>query len=59
MPQNEAEALVSETSQRLASLKAEDIMTTGLHPFIDQFQTTLNGIGAAISGTYFQIPTPA
>jgi uncharacterized alpha-E superfamily protein len=34
-------------------------METGLHPFIDQFQTTLNQIGAAISSTYFQIPTPA
>ncbi|MFM7922664.1 MAG: alpha-E domain-containing protein, partial [Planctomycetaceae bacterium] len=58
-PQNDAEKLVADTSLQLGSLTAEQIMETGLHPFIDQFQTTLNQIGAAISSTYFQIPTPA
>lgn len=57
-PQNEAEALVADMSRRLATLTAEEIVSTGLHPFIDQFQTTLNQIGAAISTAYFQIPTP-
>jgi uncharacterized alpha-E superfamily protein len=58
-PQNDAEKLVADTSLQLGSLTAEQIMETGLHPFIDQFQTTLNQIGVAISSTYFQIPTPA
>jgi len=58
-PQNDAEKLVADTNLQLGSLTAEQIMATGLHPFIDQFQTILNQIGAAISSTYFQITTPA
>lgn len=58
-PQNYAEKLVAETTRQLESLTAEQIMETGLHPFIDKFQTTLNNIGAAVSSTYFQITAPA
>jgi len=58
-PQNDAEKMVAETTRQLESLTAEQIMETGLHPFIDKFQTTLNNIGAAVSSTYFQITAPA
>lgn len=58
-PQNDAEKIVAETTRQLESLTAEQIMETGLHPFIDKFQTTLNNIGAAVSSTYFQITAPA
>ena len=58
-PQNDAEKMVAETTRQLESLTAEQIMETGLHPFIDKFQTTLNNIGAAVSSTDFQITSPA
>ena len=48
--------------QRLGRLRAEldytnidEIFATGLHEFIDQFQAKLNGVGQAISETFFAV----
>lgn len=57
--------------QRLGKLRAEldytsidDIISGGLHEFIDGFQTRLNEVGSAISETFFAaepppVPTPS
>jgi uncharacterized alpha-E superfamily protein len=51
---------VNRAEQRLGRLRAEldytnidEIFTMGLHEFIDQFQEKLNGVGQAISDTFF------
>jgi uncharacterized alpha-E superfamily protein len=40
---------------QLRTAKIEDIITRGLHEFIDGFQRSLNEIGAAINHSFFQI----
>jgi uncharacterized alpha-E superfamily protein len=49
--------------QRLGRLRAEldyanikEIIGSGLHEFIDGFQTELNDVGAAIFDTFFAVP---
>ena len=53
---------LNRAEQRLGRLRAEldytnieEIFVTGLHEFIDQFQEKLNGVGQAISETFFAI----
>jgi uncharacterized alpha-E superfamily protein len=48
--------------QRLGRLRSEldytniaEIMQSGLHEFIDQFQVSLNGVGEAIMQTFFEV----
>lgn len=43
----------------LQELSIEAIIAQGLHEFIDGFQTRLNGIGAAVTRTFFNTEEPA
>ena len=56
---NRAEQLMGQLSSELSYVSSQDIMNRGLHEFIDDFQVRLNGVGAAISETFFQVNTPA
>jgi uncharacterized alpha-E superfamily protein len=57
---NEAEKLAGRLLAELQFSTVEDIFEIGLHTYIDQIQTKLNAIGAALFQTYifqpFQIP---
>ena len=53
---------VNRAEQRLGRLRSEldytnieEIFAVGLHEFIDQFQEKLNGVGGAISDTFFAV----
>lgn len=56
----------SEAEKKLGKLRAElsytdiaDIMNTGLHEFLDEFQGKLNGVGEAVFETFFALrPAP-
>ncbi len=47
-----------ELETRLASTKIDTIINGGLHEFIDEIQTELNLLGAAINDTYFARRAP-
>jgi uncharacterized alpha-E superfamily protein len=50
---NRAEQQLGRLRAELDYTTIEEIFTTGLHEFIDQFQEKLNGVGLAISDTFF------
>ena len=52
---NSAEAMAVEVLGELESVSARGILEQGLHEFVDRFQTRLNGIGGAVSETFFQL----
>lgn len=53
---NRAEQLLGQLHGRLSFLRIDDILNTGMHQFIDDFQSQLNEIGAAVFHTFFEIP---
>lgn len=55
---NSAEQRLGQLNAQLTTARAADIIDGGLHQYVDDFQTRLNAVGAAISDTYFQISTP-
>ncbi|MGC3970717.1 MAG: alpha-E domain-containing protein [Pirellulales bacterium] len=54
---NEAERRIGQLSADLDYAHVDDIIRTGLHEYLDGFQTKLNGVGAAISDVFFQATT--
>lgn len=52
-----SEQLCEELSLRLQRVSIQDIIQVGMHEFIDNFQQSLNAIGAAIYHGFFEIPS--
>jgi uncharacterized alpha-E superfamily protein len=50
---NSVERRVGQLRSELAYAQVHDIITEGLHEFLDGFQRLLNGVGDAISETFF------
>jgi uncharacterized alpha-E superfamily protein len=55
---NPAEHLLGQMSSQLNYARASDIISSGLHQFVDDFQTRLNDVGQAVSETFFQVSAP-
>jgi len=54
--QNLAEKRLGRLQAELAYADIEEIMSGGLHEFLDSFQTKLNHVGEAIAETFFTLP---
>jgi uncharacterized alpha-E superfamily protein len=52
---NRPEQLLGPLRAELAYARAEEIISGGLHEFVDDLQTRLNLIGAAVFDTFFAI----
>jgi uncharacterized alpha-E superfamily protein len=52
---NSAEQLVAQLNAKLNYARATDVIASGLHQFVDDFQSQLNGIGAAVAESFFQV----
>ena len=52
---NGAERAISKLRSNLEFTIVDDIFKTGLHQFLDHFQTETNAIGDAIYKTYFDL----
>ena len=50
---NLAEQRLGQLRAELAYTQAEDVVASGLHEFVDNFQTRLNLVGDAIHGSFF------
>jgi uncharacterized alpha-E superfamily protein len=50
---NVAEQLLGQLRAELAYTRAEDVIASGLHEFVDNFQTRLNLVGEAIHESFF------
>lgn len=55
---NRAEQLLGQLSAQLSYARVSDILTGGLHEFVDDFQVRLNAVGEAIYETFFEIGGP-
>lgn len=56
---NKAEKLLGQLCSELTYTSVDEIMERGLHEYLDEFQTKLNGVGKAIFETFFARKTPA
>lgn len=56
---NRAEKALGRLLADLDYIQVEEIKAIGLHEFLDNTQTRLNQIGAAVSEAFFAIPLPA
>jgi len=54
--QNLAEKRLGRLQAELAYADIEEMMSGGLHEFLDSFQTKLNHVGEAIAETFFTLP---
>jgi uncharacterized alpha-E superfamily protein len=54
---NESERRIGQLSSDLDYAQVDDIIRSGLHEYLDTFQTKLNAVGAAISDVFFQRAT--
>lgn len=54
---NPAEQLLGQMTSQLNYVRASDIISNGLHQFIDDFQSRINSVGAAVAETFFQVMT--
>ena len=54
MFRNEAERLLGQLSAELDYARVDEIIKLGLHQFLDEFQTKLNAVGAAITESFFE-----
>lgn len=52
---NKAERVLSKLRSEIEFMTIEDIFSTGLHEFLDSFQSKNNAVGAAIFETYFDL----
>lgn len=52
---NPAEQLLGQMSSQLNYARASDIISNGLHQFIDEFQSRINAVGAAVAESFFQV----
>jgi uncharacterized alpha-E superfamily protein len=56
---HESERLLGRLQANLSYASIEDVMAEGLHEYIDELQTALNEIGAAIQTGFFGVAPPA
>jgi uncharacterized alpha-E superfamily protein len=56
---NSAEQRLGRLSSELAYTQVYDIIASGLHEFLDGFQSRLNEVGSAISDTFFSLQPAA
>ncbi|MBO9640921.1 MAG: alpha-E domain-containing protein, partial [Siphonobacter aquaeclarae] len=54
---NNAERMLSKLRSEIEFMTIEDIFNTGLHEFLDNFQSKNNCVGEAIFETYFDLKT--
>ena len=52
---NQAEKKLSKILSEVQFTEIEDILTTGLHQYLDDFQISNNDIGQTIHNTYFDL----
>jgi uncharacterized alpha-E superfamily protein len=50
---NPAEQLLGQLRAELAYTRADDVVSSGLHEFVDNFQTRLNMVGEAVHESFF------
>ncbi len=50
--------MLGQLSAQLSYARVSDILTGGLHEFVDDFQVRLNAVGEAIYETFFDIGGP-
>jgi uncharacterized alpha-E superfamily protein len=55
---NSAEEQLGEVNTLLSRTTAKEIISSGLHQFVDDFQSRLNSIGLAVSEEFFQVKIP-
>lgn len=55
---NSAEQLMGQLTSRLNYAHIDQIINSGLHEFVDDFQNQVNAIGEAIFKTFFYVPPP-
>jgi uncharacterized alpha-E superfamily protein len=55
---NHAEQLLGQLSGRLNYTSVEEVIRSGLHEFVDDFQQRVNGVAQAVHDEFFRIPTP-
>jgi uncharacterized alpha-E superfamily protein len=53
---NPAEQHLGQLRAELAYARVQDVITAGLHEFLDAFQTKLNSVGDSIFETFFALP---
>ena len=60
MFRNAVEQLLGELCSELAYVQVDDLISEGLHEYLDQLQTKMNRVGIGISETFFatRAPTP-
>jgi uncharacterized alpha-E superfamily protein len=60
MFRNPVEQLLGELCSELAYVQVDDLISEGLHEYLDQLQTKMNRVGIGISETFFatRVPTP-
>ena len=56
---NAAEQRLGQLNAQFSFAGAKQILQTGLHEFLDNFQTQLNAVGSAVHATYFAASTEA
>jgi uncharacterized alpha-E superfamily protein len=58
---NQAEKMLGQLCSNLASARVDDIISTGLHEYLDDFQTRMNRVGTGIYETFLakRLPEPA
>ncbi len=54
---NSAEQLVNQLNAKLNFARAKEVMANGLHQFVDDFQSQLNGLAGAVAESFFQVNT--
>ncbi len=54
--ENDAERYLGLLTSRLDFAELDEIMTHGLHQYLDQVQVTLNQVGESIAGRFFEAP---
>ena len=52
---NPAEQLLGQMSSQLNYARASDIISNGLHQFVDDFQSRINGVGQAVADSFFEV----
>ena len=55
MFRNPAEQLLGELCSELAYVQVDDLISAGLHEYLDQLQTKMNRVGSGIGETFFAI----
>jgi uncharacterized alpha-E superfamily protein len=55
---NAAEQQLGQLNAELSEARAAEIIASGLHQFVDGFQSRLNNVGMAISESFFLVATP-